>query len=169
MGKVPCEFGRDPPKRSGGDPWGNCIFDVIWHICSGQRCFQTGGGRDLPSSGDAALTMPKVPTEFRADRPTFVFQGRVETSRPRSQSAEDGASSTAGLAPCLHVYSNPSKIKLGVGTCRLQGVLPSPRARSPVSFEPIGQPLFFRGKFRQGGLAALLPRGRGLVHVRCAP
>ena len=143
--------------------------DVIWHICSGQRCFEGVGGRDLPSSGHAVLTMGQVPCEFRADPPTFVFQGKVETSRPRSRPAEDGASSTAGLATPLQVCSDPSKIKLGVGTCRLQGVLPSPRARSPVSFEPIGQPSFLRGKFRQGGLAALLPQGRGLVHGRCAP
>ena len=34
---------------------------------------------DLLSSGDVALTMLQVPSEFGADRPTFIFQGKVET------------------------------------------------------------------------------------------
>ena len=34
--------------------------------------------------------------------------------------------------------------------CRLQGVMPYPWPRSPVSFEWISQPSVFRGKLRQG-------------------
>ena len=47
---------------------------------------------------------------------------------------------------------------LGVGTCRLQGMLSPPWGRSPVSFEPIRQPSIFRGELRQAGLGAGLPR-----------
>ena len=93
---------------------------MIWHIYSGQHCFQGVGGLDLPSSGDATLTMAQVPSEFRANRPTFVFQGKMS----RGSAAPRG---------------------LGVWACRLQGVMSYPWPRSPVSFEPIGQPLFFRG------------------------
>ena len=35
---------------------------------------QGGLGMDLLSSGDVALIMGQVPCEFRADRPTFIFQ-----------------------------------------------------------------------------------------------
>ena len=34
---------------------------------------------DLLSSGGDALTMADVPCEFGVDRPTFIFQGKVET------------------------------------------------------------------------------------------
>ena len=93
---------------------------MIWHIYSGQHCFKGVAGVDLPSSGDATLTMAQVPSEFRANRPTFVFQGKMS----RASAAPRG---------------------LGVWACRLQGVMSYPWPRSPVSFEPIGQPSFFRG------------------------
>ena len=105
---------------------------------------------DLPSSGDVTLTLAEVPSEFRANRPTFVFQGKMS----RASAAPRG---------------------LGVWSCRLQGVMPSPWARSPVSFEWIGQPLFFRGKLRQGawqpspaedgGSSAAGGSGRDLAHL----
>ena len=44
-----------------------------------------------------------------------------------------------------HPQSTASR-GLGVWACRLQGVMPYPWPRSPVSFERIGQPSFFRGK-----------------------
>ena len=98
---------------------------MIWHIYSGQHCFKGVEGVDLPSSGDVAPTMAQVPSEFRANRPTFVFQGKMS----RGSAAPRG---------------------LGVWACRLQRVMSYPWPRSPVSFEPIGQPSFFRGKLRQG-------------------
>ena len=60
MGQVPCEFRGD---------WPNLIFqpvapDVIWHIYSHLYCFSRDGGRDLPSSREAASTMGQVPCEF---------------------------------------------------------------------------------------------------------
>ena len=136
---------------------------------SGRRCFQGGGGRDLPSSGGVALTVGKVPCEFRADPPTFIFSGGVETSSLPARPAEDGAPSTAGLATVLQVYSDPSKIKSEVGTCRLRGVLPAPWGMSPVSFEPIGPPLFFREKgpgsaAPPGKRGASSTAGRDLAH-----
>ena len=94
--------------------------DVIWHIYWGQCCFQGVAGMDLPSSGDASLIIPQVPCEFRVNRPTFVFQGKMS----RESAASRG---------------------MGMWSCRLQGVMPYPWPRSPVSFEPIGQPSFFRG------------------------
>ena len=136
MAKVPCEFRVDRPtfvfqgivesrglaalvpRTVGRQP--QAAPDVIWHIYSGQHCFQGVGGVGLPSSGDDALTMAQVPSEFRANRPTFVFQGKMS----RGSAAPRG---------------------LGVWACRLQGVMSYPWPRSPVSFEPIGQPSFFRG------------------------
>ena len=69
MGQVPCEFWADQPTF---------IFklaapDVIWHIYSGQRCFNGVLGMDLLSSGDVALTMGQFPCEFQADWPNFIF------------------------------------------------------------------------------------------------
>ena len=48
--------------------------DMIWHIYSHLYCSSRDGGRDLPSSGEAAPTMGQVPCEFWADRSTFIFQ-----------------------------------------------------------------------------------------------
>ena len=48
--------------------------DMIWHIYSHLYCSSRDGGRDLPSSGEAAPTMGQVPCEFAADRPNFIFQ-----------------------------------------------------------------------------------------------
>ena len=90
---------------------------MIWHIYSGQRCFQGVGGMDLPSSGDASLIIPQVPSEFRANRPTFVFQGKM---------------SRASAAP------------RGLGVPSSGGDV-LPMAKVPWSFEPIGQPAVFRG------------------------
>ena len=48
--------------------------DVIWHIYLHLYCSSRDGGRDLPSSGEAAPTMGQVPCEFWADWPNFIFQ-----------------------------------------------------------------------------------------------
>ena len=48
--------------------------NMIWHIYSHLYCSSRDGGRDLPSSGEAAPTMGQVPSDFWADRPTFIFQ-----------------------------------------------------------------------------------------------
>ena len=72
MGPVPCEFRAD---------WPNFIFqpvapDVIWHIYSHMYCSLRDGGRDLPSSGEAAPTMGKVPVSFGQIGLGVVFQGK---------------------------------------------------------------------------------------------
>ena len=54
-------------------PW-PAAPDVIWHIYLLLYCSSRDGGRDLPSSGEAAPTMGQVPCEFRADQPNFIFQ-----------------------------------------------------------------------------------------------
>ena len=38
--------------------------DMIWHIYLHLYCCSKDGGRDLPSSGEAAPTMGQVPCEF---------------------------------------------------------------------------------------------------------
>ena len=48
--------------------------DMILHIYSHLYCSSRDGGRDLPSSWEAAPTMGQVPCEFWADRPNFIFQ-----------------------------------------------------------------------------------------------
>ena len=70
QGQVRCEFQADRT---------NFIFqpvapDMIWHIYSGQCCFKGVLGMDLLSSGDVALMMGQVPSEFWADQPNFIFQ-----------------------------------------------------------------------------------------------
>ena len=54
-------------------PW-PATPDVIWHIYSHLYCSSRDGGRDLPSSKESGLTMAKVPCEFQADQPIFIFQ-----------------------------------------------------------------------------------------------
>ena len=53
-------------------PW-PAAAAVIWHIYSHLHCSTGDGGRELPSSGEAALTMGQVPCEFWADQPGFSF------------------------------------------------------------------------------------------------
>ena len=42
------------------------------------HCSMGDGGRKLPSSREAALTMGQVPCEFQADQPRFTFSGEAE-------------------------------------------------------------------------------------------
>ena len=48
--------------------------DMIWHIYSHLYYSLWDGGRDLPSSEEAAPTMGQVHSEFWADEPNFIFQ-----------------------------------------------------------------------------------------------
>ena len=52
--------------------------DVIWHIYSHLYCSSRDGGRELMSSGEAALTMGQVPCEFWTDLLRFSFLGNAE-------------------------------------------------------------------------------------------
>ena len=88
---------------------------------------------------------PQVPSEFRANRPTFVFQGKMS----RGSAAPRG---------------------LGVWACRLQGVMSYPWPRSPVSFEWIGQPSVFQGKVETSRRQPTSPaEDGGLVRRQAAP
>ena len=92
MGQVPCEFRAD---------WPTLIFqpaapDMIWHIYSHLYCSSSDGGRDLPSSGEAAPTMEKVSCEFWVDQPGFSFSGKeLRQWSFQPCPAQDGASSMA--------------------------------------------------------------------------
>ena len=75
--------------------------DMIWQIYSQLYCSSRDGGRDLPSSGEAAPTMGKVSCEFWADQPGFSFSGE----EPRQGSfqpcpSQDGTSSIVGSSGC---------------------------------------------------------------------
>ena len=90
QGQVPCEFWADRPTF---------IFqpvapDMIWHIYSHLYSSSRDGGRDLPSWGEAAPTMEKVPCEFWADQPRCSFSGEELRSFQPCR-AQDGASSMA--------------------------------------------------------------------------
>ena len=79
------------PARMVHRPW-PVAPDMIWHIYLHLYCSSKDGGRDLPSSGEAAPTMGQVPCEFWADRHKFSFSGE----EPRQGSfqpcpAQDGA------------------------------------------------------------------------------
>ena len=75
--------------------------DVIWHIYSHLYCSSRDGGRDLPSSGEAAPTMGKVPCEFWTDRPGFSFAGEeLRQGSFQPGPAQDGASSMASGSRC---------------------------------------------------------------------
>ena len=58
--------------------WWPAAPDVIWHIYSHLHCSMGDGGRELRSSGEAALTMGQVPCEFWTDWPRFSFLGEAE-------------------------------------------------------------------------------------------
>ena len=99
QGQVPCEFRAD---------WPNFIFqkvapDMIWHIYSHLYCSSRDGGRNLPSSGEAAPTMGKVPCEFWADQSGCSFsEEELRQGSFQPCPAQDGASSMAcGYRPDL--------------------------------------------------------------------
>ena len=54
---------------------GRQLLMWFWHIYSHLYCSSRDGGRDLPSSVEAAPTMGKVPCEFWADWPGLSFSG----------------------------------------------------------------------------------------------
>ena len=58
--------------------WWSAALDVIWHIYSDLHYSMGDGGRELTSSGEAALTMGQVPCEFWTDLPRFSFLGEAE-------------------------------------------------------------------------------------------
>ena len=58
--------------------WWPVAPDVIWHIYSHLHCSTGDGVRELPSSGEAALTVGQVPYEFWADWPRFTFLGEAK-------------------------------------------------------------------------------------------
>ena len=95
--RYPVSFGADRPTF---------IFqpaapDVIWHIYLHLYCSSKYGGRDLPSSGEEAHTMGKVPCEFWADQPGFSFSGKeLRQGSFQPWTAQDGASSMAGSSGC---------------------------------------------------------------------
>ena len=116
-GQVPCEFQADrscfqffreelrqgswaalllPRFMSVHHPW-LAAPDVIWHIYSHLYSSSRDGGRDLPSSGEVALTMGKVPCEFWTDQNSFSSQQKSWDKGPSSLGpAQDGTSSMAG-------------------------------------------------------------------------
>ena len=135
-----CQLQRRQPL-----PWGRssvsfgqisqCSFfqpvapDVIWHIYSHLYCSSRDGGRDLPSSGEAAPTMGQAPWEFRAHRPTFIFQL---------------------VAPDMiwHIYSHLycSSRDCGRDLLSSGGGQPLSWGRSPVSFRQISLGVVSQGK-----------------------
>ena len=78
--------------------WWPAAPDVIWHIYSHLHYSMGGGGRESPSSGEAALTMGQVPCEFWADWPRFTFF--------RGSQVEDVPHQwPVALAVIWHIYS----------------------------------------------------------------
>ena len=79
---------------------------MIWHIYLHLYCSSRDSGRDLPSSGEAAPTMGKVPCEFRADRPgcsfshiySHLYCSLRDGGRDLQSSGE--AAYTVGQVPC---------------------------------------------------------------------
>ena len=99
--------------------------DVIWLIYSHLYCSPRDGGKDLPSSGEAAPTMEQVPCEFQADQPNFIFQ-------------------TAAPDIIWHIYSIKCCFKGVLGTDLLSsGDVVLTIGQVPMSFEEISQTSFF--------------------------
>ena len=91
QGQVPCEFQADCtgcslseeefrqgsfqpcPAQDGASSMAFGSEPDLAHLLH-LYCSSRDGGRDLPSSGEAAPTMGKIPCEFRVDWPTFIFQ-----------------------------------------------------------------------------------------------
>ena len=121
MGQVPCEFRADRPTF---------IFqlvapDVIWHIYLHLYCSLRDGGGNLMSSGQAALTMGKVPCEFWVDQPGCSFSGEeLRQGSFQPCPAQNGASSMASSSRCDLAHLLWAGLK--VWTCHLQGMLYSP-------------------------------------------
>ena len=91
IGKVPCEFQADwpgcsfsreelrqgsfqpcPAQDDASSMAGGSEHDLA-HLLTPVLLIKDGG-RDSPSSGEAAPTMGQVPCKFQADQPSFIFQ-----------------------------------------------------------------------------------------------
>ena len=147
QGRQPLPWGRSPVsfeqigQTSFFSRWLLTWFDTFTpHL----HCSLRDGGRDLPSSGEAAPTMGQVPCEFWADRPNFIFQPVVPDV-------------------IWHIYSHLycSSRDGGRGSPS-SGGQPLPWGRSPVSFKQFGLGVVFQGKSWDKGPSSLaLPR---IVH-----
>ena len=116
-------------------------LDTIWHIYSHLYCSSSNGGRDLPSSGEAAPTMGRFPVSFeQIGQPSFFSQQLLMWF---------GTFTCTCTAPWRMV----------VGTCHLQGRHPLSCGRSPVNFGQISLGLVFQSKsWDKGPSSHVLPR-----------
>ena len=81
--------------------WWPAAPDMIWHIYSHLYCSSRDGGKDLLSSGEAALTMGKVSCEFWEDWLGLSFSGEeLRQGSFQPCPTQDGASSMAGSSGC---------------------------------------------------------------------
>ena len=99
-----------------------------------QHSFKGLGGVGLPSSDGDVLPIDKVPCEFRVDPANLRFSVDIQSRQhlPPWRATDFGAAQLPG--GCGH------------GPAVFRGCFPTSSPRSPVSFERIGQPSFFRGK-----------------------
>ena len=96
----------------------SAALDVIWHIYSHLYCSSRDGGRDLPSSREAAPTMGQVTCKFRADQANFIFQ---LVAPDMIWHIYSGSAASMGLLPQCLVWSLPNS----------QRTFSRPRSTSP--------------------------------------
>ena len=129
------------------------VPDVIWHIYSHLECSMGDGGRQLPSSEEAALMMGQVPCEFWADWPRLSFLGKAELRGLPALPCPgwcliNGQWLWMWFGTFTHAWPAPWRIVLG--TYHIQGRWSLVRGRFPVSFKQIGLGSVFRGIWTKG-------------------
>ena len=141
--------------------------DVIWHIYLYLHCSTGDGGRELTSSGEAALTMGQVPCEFWTDWPRFSFFRGSQVKGPSSLALlrmclNNGQWLWQWLGTFTHAWPAPRRIVLG--TYNLQGRWSLVRGRSPGSFKQIGPGSVFRRIWAKELSSPSSPRFTRVVH-----
>ena len=121
---------------------------IIWHIYLHLYCSSRDGGRDLSSSGEAALSWGRFPVSFeQIGQPSFIswwlrtLFGKFTLGSAASRGLKVWTCHLQGmlLSPCGRspcTCAAPRNMVLGI--CHLQGRQPLPWGRSPVSWGQIG-------------------------------
>ena len=129
VGKVPCEFGPHPPKRSRGYPWGECILTSFGTFAPGSPASRGRETSTFRLRGTPPHTPAHLPTKFHPNRSNFFFRG-VFTQGPGSNLPQ-----VSGINP--GEAPSPAPLERGIRGLPFRGgqhvPVTLPRGRTPAS------------------------------------
>ena len=149
--------------------WWPAALDVIWHIYLHLHCSTGDGGRELPSSREAALTMGQVPCEFRADWPRFSFLGEAKLRSSSSLALLWMVPHQwpVALAVIWHIYSCLAcSLEDSAKDLPSSGKVVLGQGQVPCEFQADWPRLSFQGNLSQGAEQPSSPRFMRVVHSR---